>query len=157
MTSRSPLNAQDLAALGRNHDALLTLCLKLEEIADSLPFDINEDLCREVSQSVTPLLRQTQQLEERVLFPDFDRSAGSCFAAMMIERLKGEHRCDGLAAEEISLTLKAMIEGRCRLSFDTVGYMLRGFFECIRRHVAAEKLMIEALCVAEAEGREILM
>ncbi|WP_112829502.1 hemerythrin domain-containing protein [Rhizobium cremeum] len=157
MTTEIPLNAQDLAALDRNHEALLALCIKLEDIADSLPFDINEDLCNEVAQTVAPLLKQTQQLEEKVLFPDFDRSAGSCFAAMMIERLKGEHRCDGLAAEEISLTLKAVIEGRCRLSFDTVGYMLRGFFECVRRHVAAEKLMIEALCAAEAEGREILM
>ncbi|WP_454289378.1 hemerythrin domain-containing protein [Rhizobium arsenicireducens] len=147
------LDEQQLTTLRQNHEELLGLCRNIEELADSLPFDINEKLCRAVSDTVVPLLARTQKFEERLLFPNLDRSAGSCFTAMMIERLKNEHRCDRLAAEEISLTLKAMLRGHCGLTFETIGYMLRGFFECVRRHVAAEKAMIDQLMQTESEQR----
>lgn len=147
------LDEQQLTTLRQNHEELLGLCRNVEELADSLPFDINEKLCRDVSDTVVPLLARTQEFEERLLFPNLDRSAGSCFTAMMIERLKNEHRCDRLAAEEISLTLKAMLRGHCGLTFETIGYMLRGFFECVRRHVAAEKAMIDQLIPADPEPR----
>lgn len=147
------LNEQQLKTLRQNHEDLLDLCRSLEELADSLPFAVNEKLCRDVSDQVLPLLARTQEFEEQLLFPDLDRSAGSCFTAMMIERLKNEHRCDRLAAEEISLTLKAMLRGHCGLTFETIGYMLRGFFECVRRHVAAENAMIDQLIPADEEQR----
>jgi len=146
------LDEQQLTTLRQNHEELLGLCRNIEELTDSLPFDINEKLCRDVSDTVVPLLARTQEFEERLLFANLDRSAGSCFT-MMIERLKNEHRCDRLAAEEISLTLKAMLRGHCGLNFETIGYMLRGFFECVRRHVAAEKAMIDQLIPADPEPR----
>lgn len=149
MYTARPLDTQDLATLRRNHEDLLRLCRDLEYLADSLPFAVDEARCRDVAEQVVPLLTRTQEFEEQLLFPDLDRSAGSCFAAMMIERLKNEHRCDRLAAEEISLTLKAMLRGHCGLSFETIGYMLRGFFECVRRHVASEKAMVSQLTPAE--------
>lgn len=147
------LDEQQLTTLRQNHQDLLGLCRNLEALADSLPFDINEKLCRDVSDKVVPLLARTQDFEEQLLFPDLDRSAGSCFTAMMIERLKNEHRCDRLAAEEIALTLKAMQQGHCGLTFETIGYMLRGFFECVRRHVASEKAMIDQMIQSEPEPR----
>ena len=147
------LDQQELRTLQRNHEELLGLCRSLEELADSLPFAVNDKLCRDVSDTVVPLLTRTQDFEERLLFPDLDRNAGSCFTAMMIERLKNEHRCDRLAAEEISLTLKAMLRGYCGLTFETIGYMLRGFFECVRRHVAAEQAMIDQLMPTATEQR----
>lgn len=150
------LNEQELTTLRQNHEELLRLCRNLEEVAGSLPFEIDEKLCRDVSEKVVPLLAKTQDFEEQVLFPDLDRNAGSCFTAMMIERLKNEHRCDRLAAVEISLTLKAMLDGHCGLSFETLGYMLRGFFECVRRHVAAEKEMIDQLIENEPQSRMAL-
>ena len=153
MYTARPLDTQDLATLRRNHEDLLRLCRDLEYLADSLPFAVDEARCRDVAEQVVPLLTRTQEFEEQLLFPDLDRSAGSCFAAMMIERLKNEHRCDRLAAEEISLTLKAMLRGHCGLSFETIGYMLRGFFECVRRHVAAEQAMIDQLMPTATEQR----
>ena len=156
MHTARPLDRQDLATLGRNHEDLLRLCRDLEDLADSLPFAIDEARCRDVAEQVVPLLTRTQEFEEQLLFPDLDRSAGSCFAAMMIERLKNEHRCDLMAAEEISLTLKAMLRGHCGLTFETIGYMLRGFFECVRRHVASEKAMINQLIPPEPESRMML-
>jgi len=150
------LNNQELRTLKQNHQDLLALCHDLEALADSLPFDVNERLCHDVSDSVVALLARTQAFEEELLFPDLEREAGSCFSAMMIERLKNEHRCDRLAAEEISLTLKALLRGHCGLTFETIGYMLRGFFECVRRHVASERALIEQLMPGEAGTRRAL-
>lgn len=137
-----PLNPKT-EVIRRNHDDLLDLCGRLEAIADSLPFALDQELCRQVATDIVPVLTRTQTVEELVLYPFLEESAGSCFSAMTIDRLKGEHMCDRLAAEEVALTLDAVLDNRCGLSFETVGYMLRGFFECLRRHVAAEKSLIE--------------
>ena len=91
-----------------------------------------------------------------MLFPDFDRNAGSTFSLTMIEQLKAEHRCDLLASTEVSETLMALADGREDQAGSAARYLLNGFLESIRRHVLSEKLIIEALLVAKAEGREIL-
>jgi len=148
----STLAAADIARLEALHRDLLDLCLRLEEAAGEP--DAGEDFLQ-LAGRILPLLRAVHDLEEALLFPDFDRHAGSCFAAMAIERLKAEHRCDRLAAEELALTLKAVAEGRCALSPDTVSRMIGGFQESLRRHVFSEKMMLEALISAKAEGREV--
>ncbi|MFB9948236.1 hemerythrin domain-containing protein [Rhizobium puerariae] len=156
MSANANLKAHDLAELEGNHEALMALCLALEEIAFSLPQEVDRDACLNASQVMVPLLRQTHRMEERILFPDFDRNAGSHFAATLIEQLKAEHRCDVLACEEVAQTLKALAENAGPPQAGSVRYMLQGFLESVRRHVLSEKLIIETLLIAEAEGREIL-
>nr|WP_298097300.1 hemerythrin domain-containing protein [uncultured Shinella sp.] len=150
--SGQTLAAADIGRLEALHGNLLDLCLRLEEAAGD-PAGAAE--LRDLADAIPPLLKSVHDLEERLLFPDFDRHAGSCFAAMTIERLKAEHRCDRLAAEELSLTLKAVADGRCGLSPDTVARMLGGFQESLRRHVFSEKTILESLLAAKAEAREI--
>lgn len=146
------LAAADIRQLEALHQSLLDLCLRLEEAAGE-PGIVGE--LQDVTATILPLLKAVHDLEERLLFPDFDRHAGSCFAAMMIERLKAEHRCDRLAAEELSLTLQAVADGRCALSSETVGRMIAGFQEALRRHVFSEKVVLEALLSAKAETRSV--
>ena len=74
---------------------------------------------------------------------------------MTIDRLKAEQLCDRLAAEEMSLTLKAVADGRCELSPDTVSRMLGGFQESLRPHVFSEKMIFESLLAAKSDEREI--
>lgn len=156
MPDRYPtLSARDLRGLESNHQGLLSMCLDLEQAMDELEHDMVLTDLHRLADSIVRCMKEAHDLEERILFPDFDRRAGSCFSAMIIEQLKADHRYDSLAAEELSLTLRALAEGRCRLSFETIVCMLGGFLECLRRHVSTEKMMIEALLVAEAEGREI--
>ncbi len=152
----APLDSTNLVALERSHEDLLIFCLRVEEIADSLQLGIDKQDCLDVSQNMLPLLKQTHLIEEQILFPDFDRNAGSRFAGTMIQSLKAEHRCDALACAETMRTLTDLAEGRNALVADTVRYMLNGFVESVRRHISLEKLMIEALLVARSEGREIL-
>lgn len=146
------LNAADIDRLETLHQALLDLCLHLEEIAGE-PGTAGE--LRALADAIPPALRAVHELEERLLFPDFDRHAGSCFAALAIERLKAEHRCDRLAAEELSLTLKAVADGRCGLSPETVSRMINGFQESLRRHVFSEQMILETLIAAKAEARGV--
>ncbi|MCJ8055892.1 hemerythrin domain-containing protein [Shinella curvata] len=150
--SEQTLAASDIGQLEALHGRLLDLCLRLEEAASDL--DIAGDLA-DLADAMPPLLESVHDLEERLLFPDFDRHAGSCFAALAIERLKAEHRCDRLAAEELSLTLKAVADGQCGLSPDTISRMLGGFQESLRRHVFSEKIVLESLLAAKAEARDI--
>lgn len=146
------LTAADIGRLETLHSDLLDLFLRLEEAASD-PTIAGE--LRELADAIPPLLKSVHDLEERLLFPDFDRHAGSCFAAMTIERLKAEHRCDRLAAEELSLTLKAVADDRCGLSPDTIARMLGGFQESLRRHVFSEKLILESLLAAKDDERQI--
>ena len=146
------LNAADIDRLETLHQALLDLCLHLEEIAGE-PGTAGE--LRALADAIPPALRAVHELEERLLFPDFDRHAGSCFAALAIERLKAEHRCDRLAAEELSLTLKAVADGHCGLSPETVSRMIGGFQESLRRHVFSEQMILETLIAAKAEARDV--
>lgn len=150
--SGQTLAAADIGRLETLHGELLGLCLRLEEAAGD-PAIVGE--LRDLADAIPPLLKSVHDLEERLLFPDFDRHAGSCFAAMTIERLKAEHRCDRLAAEELSLTLRAVADGRCGLSPETLSHMLGGFQENLRRHVFSEKMILETLLAARSEEREI--
>lgn len=146
------LAAGDISRLEKLHRDLLNLCLELED-ASCGPMVGAE--VQTLAGAIQPLLHAVHDLEERLLFPDFDRHAGSCFAAMAIERLKADHRWDRLAAEEIQLVLQAQLDGRCRLEPETIAHMLRGFQEALRRHIQTESLLLEALLAARSESREI--
>jgi hemerythrin-like domain-containing protein len=156
MAADPGINAQDLAEIEGNHEALLALCLTLEEIAFSLPAEIDREACLSAARTMVPLLHRAHQIEERILFPDFDRNAGSLFATTLVGWLRAEHRCDAMACEEVARTLERMAEDDHRPLKSSIRYMLQGFLESIRRHVYSEKLIIETLLVAEAEGREVL-
>lgn len=152
-TSR-PLGAADIMRLETLHRELLTICLRLEEVAADIEMSASEPV-RELAQSIPAILKEVHDLEEHTLFPDFDRNAGSLFAAKAIERLKADHRCDRLAAEELSLLFCALADGRSDLGPDTIARLLHGFQEALRRHIHAESLLMEALLAAKSEAREI--
>ncbi|WP_139975659.1 hemerythrin domain-containing protein [Ochrobactrum sp. CGA5] len=155
MNESPVLRATDISRLEAHHHDLLELCLRLEEIAEDLETGGTMVEYRRTAMGMVRLVGQTHALEEGVLFPDYSRQAHSHFATATIERLKAEHRCDRLAAEELSQTLIAIAEDRCSLARDTISYMVRGFMESVRRHILSEKLMIEALLAAKSEEREV--
>ncbi|MCF3641727.1 hemerythrin domain-containing protein [Rhizobium sp. TRM95111] len=150
--SPTVLAAADISRLETLHQDLLNTCLRLEEAACEP--GIQGEL-RELAGAIPPLLEAVHDLEERLLFPDFDRHAGSCFAAMAIERLKADHRYDRLAANELQVVLEAQADGKRTLEPETIGRMLQGFQEALRRHIQTESLLLEALLAAKSESREI--
>ncbi|NKC23181.1 hemerythrin domain-containing protein [Ochrobactrum oryzae] len=155
MDTLPALHATDISRLEAHHHELLQLCLQLEEIAGDLESDASMQEYWRIAKLIPRLVSETHALEEEVLFPDFSRQAHSHFANAIIERLKAEHRCDRMAAEELSQTLTAVAKGCSNLAADTISYMMRGFMESVRRHILSEKLMIEALLAAKSEQREV--
>lgn len=116
------------------------LCDFLEEIADSLPANIDVRLCQQMARSLYPTIKKAHSFEEDVLFPRLETSAVDVPSlAESIERLKDEHWEDESYAEEISSVLIDLGMGRTNHDPEKTGYMLRGFFGGLKRHIAFEK------------------
>ncbi len=59
-----------------------------------------------------------------------------------LNRLRFEHCEDECFAEELTEALNALGSGNPDVNIEAIGYMLRGFFEAMRRHIAFESEML---------------
>ncbi|MEP9372370.1 hemerythrin domain-containing protein [Mesorhizobium sp. KR1-2] len=126
--------------LSRLHAEKLALCDLLEEIADSLPQALDRDQCLAASGKLEPLLREAHTYEEGMLFPAYVRAQGNTRSAVeIVARLKAEHIEDADFATELADGLRRLGEGAEAANVEAVGYMLRGFFAAMRRHIANER------------------
>ncbi|MBS9721579.1 hemerythrin domain-containing protein [Tianweitania sp. BSSL-BM11] len=142
----SPSLQLALSSLGTSHDDMLQLCNQLETIADSLPSNVDRQHCLHVARAVCRTVVDAHRLEEAVLFPALEPlSATLKTMPATLERLRYEHYEDLCFAEEVADTLLGLGKGENRLSSDAAGYMLRGFFESVRRHIAFERELLTPL------------
>ena len=140
LLSDRPTDTASLDWLKKAHDAQLALCSALEEIADSLPANIPRQKCIYAAKSLIPLINGIHRYEEEALFPMLETQAsGGGEMAGTIARLKFEHVEDECFAEELTDTLTRLGSGDGSVNAEAAGYMLRGFFESIRRHIAFEQ------------------
>ncbi|MBD9543866.1 MULTISPECIES: hemerythrin domain-containing protein [Ensifer] len=128
--------------LGQAYRELLSLCDRLETLADSIPRRIDLTSCRVILTELPEKLRRVHALEEMILFPAVEIQRADDGRYALIARLRAEHDQDDRAAVELVRVLKAVLDNRPSLSWDAIGYMLRGFFETVRRHVATERLLL---------------
>lgn len=128
-----------LSLLRQAHATKLALCDRLEEIADSLPSEVSRFECEAVARAIVPLLESAQRFEEEVVFPYCEelRLDGPSIAGSF-ERLKAEHREDMSYGEEVAEALLVIGTQRPVPGAEALGFMLRGFFGALRRHVAFE-------------------
>lgn len=135
-----------LAMIARSHDRQMALCSDLEAVADGLPGNVNRQFCLHLARVICPTVAAAHEVEERILFP-----AVQSLSAMLpdldatIERLRWEHFEDMCFAEDLHGALLSIGRGDLGASADAAGYMLRGFFESVRRHVAYEREMLAPL------------
>jgi hemerythrin-like domain-containing protein len=120
----------------------MALCDSLETIADSLPGRLDRQECLHLSRLIGPLLKQAHAAEEMLLFPEV---AASPEGSSIVEMLRLEHIEDECFAEEVQYELLLMGQGRPLLAPEATGYMLRGFFEGIRRHIRHEQDLLGQL------------
>lgn len=128
--------------------ALLDLCDKLERIADMLPFmaDTRECLC--LAGELILTVKAAHHFEESCFFKVAREMIGqSDILDGVIERLREEHLEDQCFAEEVRDTMIVLSKGPAVREAETAGYLLRGFFGQLRRHVAFEH---DYLCVPVA-------
>ncbi|WP_196258034.1 hemerythrin domain-containing protein [Pelagibacterium limicola] len=132
--------------LNATHREMLALCQTLEMIADSLPADIDRTVCINAARILGPLIARAQDMEEEFIFPEIEkRWAMLPDMTKTIERLKYEHLEDICFSEELYDALMAYGRGVGQPAPDAFGYMLRGFFEGLRRHIAFEQDVIAPL------------
>ena len=128
------------------HRTLLALCTHLEDLADALPDSMDRQECLIMSRALGPMIHRIQEFEENQVFPIL--LAWQAIKPEMnetIDRLKIEHQLDSCYAEDVQDMLRGLGEGRPTLSPDAAGFMLRGFFEAMRRHVAFEQQFVVPL------------
>ena len=70
------MEALPAAVMKRAHGEKLRMCDALEEIADSLPDQVDRLKCIGVASALLPLLRSVHRYEEEVLFPAYEAAAG---------------------------------------------------------------------------------
>lgn len=122
--------------LTRMHAEKLELCVALEAIADDLPARVDRLKCLSIASTLVPLLRACHSLEEEEVFPAFVAERGE---ERVIARLAAEHLEDDCAAEDLTEVLLAIGHGAPIGNPEAFGYMLRAFFEAVRRHIAFER------------------
>ena len=130
----------------RCHDMQLLLCDEMEALADSLPSGANLRRRLHLACAVSALVASTHQIEEALLFGPLSRLANRVpDMPATLERLRFEHHSDLCFAEEIDEALLAFGRTEDLMTADAIGYMLRAFFEGVRRHVAFEREILVPL------------
>lgn len=135
--------ANPLDVLLHEHTLQEILCDTLERIADGLPDNVDRSLVT----AVLPMLMQDLAIhmcdEERGLFPLLDkRTKAKDNFAKIWKTLSQEHAADWGYAEELIEQLEGLASGKRPDNPDMLGYMLRGFFETQRRHLAWENTVL---------------
>jgi hemerythrin-like domain-containing protein len=116
----------------------LALCNELEEIADSLPANVNRQKCIYAAKALAPMIRSLHHYEETIVFPRIKPWQNGSADDETLSRLRYEHLEDEGYAEELTEALYNLGSGE-PVNMEAVGYMLRGFFEGMRRHIAFER------------------
>jgi len=121
-----------------HHSKQQTLCARLEAVADGLPRKIDRQECLMLARDIYPAVKEAHNFEENELFPRLQLYAGTKALLEGLERLRFEHWEDEAYAEEISDTLGQIGRGGPVTDAEKISWMLRGFFDGIRRHIAFE-------------------
>ncbi|RRH93309.1 hemerythrin domain-containing protein [Mesorhizobium tamadayense] len=123
----------------RAHLQKLRLCDTLEIIADALP-NVDRLRCLRTASAIVQLLRDIHRFEETVIFPAYEANLTSAEANLAsTARLRVEHIEDQCFAGEVAESLLAIGHGEPIESAEAVRFMLRGFFDGLRRHIAFER------------------
>tara|TARA_R110002020_G_scaffold364263_2_gene576580 strand:+ start:1201 stop:1707 length:507 start_codon:yes stop_codon:yes gene_type:complete len=148
-----------ISALRKAHREKLMLCDRLEEIADSLPDSVNRQKCIYAARALGPMIRGVHRFEEDVVFPMIAQwFKGDAKVDATLERLRFEHCEDECFAEELTEALHDLGAGKPDVNIEAIGYMLRGFFEAMRRHIAFESeylLSKENLTAVNPKGEDV--
>jgi len=132
-----------LAWIGREHCAELNLCDSLERIADNLLYPLDREIVSTGIIKLRRCLKRHVALEEGYLYPVLaKRAAPGELTEVMLSQISAEHAVDDSLAHDAADQLEQALERGCVENPEMLGYMLRGFFECRRRHIAWEDAVI---------------
>ena len=122
-----------------NHLRILSVCTELEQLADGLPALPSNGSHLRLARRLGCLLRDAHTLEEQEILPILVAALGEEAVEDSVATLTEEHRTDEAFADEVAEVLLEWIAGERHHDAATLGYMLRGLFDNLRRHAARER------------------
>lgn len=135
-----------IAVLEVDHSLKMDLCDALETLADGLPHETDAKLAEIAVVVLRNGLPDHIDLEERHLFPILKkRNSGDDRFRLVFDQLENEHDNDEAFAFEIAEELERLACGGVARNAEMLGYMLRGFFVSLRRHVRWENATVMPL------------
>ncbi|MEC9368282.1 MAG: hemerythrin domain-containing protein, partial [Pseudomonadota bacterium] len=130
------------------HVSEMQLCDSLEQMADSLPDSPNRQTGEIVARHLRDCLIRHRLLEEDFLLPLLiSRAREADNAKALQEQIAREHISDESMAHDLADQLEAASATGRIANPEMLGYMLHGFFECRRRHIAWETAVVLPLAV----------
>jgi hemerythrin-like domain-containing protein len=132
-----------IGVIEEEHALHRELCDLLEAIADALPGKIDRALADIAVSLLDTSVPHHIQLEEEALFPLLRARASEGHQLYsVLQCLEQEHESDLGFSGELSDTLRSVAEGTPPSNSEMLGYMLRGYFESQRRHLAWEDSVV---------------
>ncbi len=124
----------------------LNLCKELESIADSLGGQVDRHQCALMASELERVMDNAHGFEKNTLFPALKHVMGMQDVAQsdlsekfgFLTQLESEHEDDVGLAGEVVEALNQLADDSAKISPDAIGYLLRGFFVGLRRHLALE-------------------
>lgn len=149
----SPASSEETAEfhriLSENLMRLEKLCKGLEAVADGLPTRVDIAHCNRIAGELMPTVKTIHEFEEKRLFPHLlQHSNQTQSLSTILERLRFEHWEDQAYAEEVQHALEIFAKAPGQSNVESLSWMLRGFFEGVRRHVAFERAYVLPLVAA---------
>lgn len=132
-----------ISAFEVDHVLKLGLCDVLESIADALPHTADASLATIAARILRNGLPEHVALEEDHLFPMLRRrNAADQACQKVLLQLEHEHGSDESFAHEIADELDQIAQAQAPKNAEMLGYMLRGFFVSLRRHIRWENATV---------------
>jgi len=144
------------AYLSYEHVIEERLCDLLEAIADALPDSVSPVCAKTAVDYLQSRFPGHIALENDIVFPVLKaaRPANPSFGRAVKQALQ-EHAADEDSAAELAEALMAFVDSRETGDANTLGYMLRGFFEQRRRHIVWEESLLYPLARNNIEATEV--
>jgi Hemerythrin HHE cation binding domain len=128
---------QMAADFSRILDSQSKLCDELEAIADGLPSSVDSQFVLRTAKRILVIVKCAHDFEEGFLFPFLESRVPQLAATL--ERLRYEHWGDEEFAVDIHHALREYVRLHDNAKVDALAWMLRGFFEGMRRHIAFDR------------------
>jgi len=113
------------------------LCCALETLADALPSRVDTRAATLLAETLQETLYHCHQMEESLIFPALLAARPDMLST--ITRLRAEHVEDQEQACEVKDAIMAFVILQKRKDVEEFGYLLRGLFVALRRHLAFDR------------------
>ncbi len=145
-----------LTLIEEEHALQLELCDLLETIADGLPAELDKALALAAIGTLRGAVPAHTRLEEEGLFPLLRRRLKPSDPVIQALRcLESEHDGDTGLLSEVVDALKLAVQSPTVERAETLGFVLRGFFESQRRHIYWEEQIVLPAAHSVLTGADI--